>query len=214
MPESGDPRLCRHGEAASLFVFILHPHYHSRCSTVPPKVSNHNRHTSDGSIALNEPRGWKPATKSVPTNESGRKTSTKTAAITESRQVKRPHEDHTEDDSFKIPKLTHRNGLPGRPTAGAVEPKQRVTKPKAIINTVPSKRLNVYVVGTNEEGEMGLGAKGTATEYRRPRHNSNLETVGVVQLAAGGMHCVALTHDNRILTWGVNDLGALGRDTT
>jgi regulator of chromosome condensation len=28
------------------------------------------------------------------------------------------------------------------------------------------------------------------------------------------MHCVALTHDNKILTWGVNDQGALGRDTT
>jgi regulator of chromosome condensation len=28
------------------------------------------------------------------------------------------------------------------------------------------------------------------------------------------MHCAALTYDNKILTWGVNDLGALGRDTT
>jgi len=37
--------------------------------------------------------------------------------------------------------------------------------------------------------------------------------VGVVQIAVGGMHCAALTHDNKIYTWGVNDLGALGRDT-
>lgn len=28
------------------------------------------------------------------------------------------------------------------------------------------------------------------------------------------MHTAALTQDNRILTWGVNDQGALGRDTT
>ena len=28
------------------------------------------------------------------------------------------------------------------------------------------------------------------------------------------MHCAALTHDNKILTWGVNDQGALGRETT
>jgi regulator of chromosome condensation len=28
------------------------------------------------------------------------------------------------------------------------------------------------------------------------------------------MHCVALTQDQMILTWGVNDNGALGRDTT
>lgn len=60
---------------------------------------------------------------------------------------------------------------------------------------------------------MGLGAKGTAAEYRRPRHNPNLETLGVVQLAAGGMCCCALTHDNKILMWRVNDLGALGRET-
>ena len=28
------------------------------------------------------------------------------------------------------------------------------------------------------------------------------------------MHVAALTHDGKILTWGVNDQGALGRDTT
>jgi regulator of chromosome condensation len=37
--------------------------------------------------------------------------------------------------------------------------------------------------------------------------------VGVVQIAVGGMHCAALTHDHKILTWGVNDQGALGRHT-
>lgn len=39
------------------------------------------------------------------------------------------------------------------------------------------------------------------------------QDVGVVALAVGGMHCVALTKDNKILTWGVNDQGALGRET-
>lgn len=49
----------------------------------------------------------------------------------------------------------------------------------------------------------------------KPRLNPLLSAadVGVVQLATGGMHCAALTHDNKILTWGVNDEGALGRDT-
>lgn len=28
------------------------------------------------------------------------------------------------------------------------------------------------------------------------------------------MHAIALTHDSEILTWGVNDDGALGRDTS
>jgi regulator of chromosome condensation len=51
---------------------------------------------------------------------------------------------------------------------------------------------------------------------QRPRLNDLLSaaTVGIVDIAVGGMHCVALAHDNKIYTWGVNDLGALGRDTS
>jgi regulator of chromosome condensation len=47
----------------------------------------------------------------------------------------------------------------------------------------------------------------------RPRLNPFLaaKEVGIVALAVGGMHCAALTHNNKILTWGVNDQGALGR---
>jgi alpha-tubulin suppressor-like RCC1 family protein len=62
--------------------------------------------------------------------------------------------------------------------------------------------------------ELGLGSK-NAVNVNRPRLNTNLdaEKVGVVDIAAGGMHAVTLTHDNRILTWGVNDNYALGRET-
>ena len=84
------------------------------------------------------------------------------------------------------------------------------------INAVPTQRLNVFVFGTNESGEMGLGSAIGPDDVEVPTINTKLDakSVGVVQIAAGGMHSVALTHDNRILTWGVNDLGALGRDTT
>ena len=90
------------------------------------------------------------------------------------------------------------------------------TKACDIINEAPTQRLNVYVFGEGTAGELGLGtAKGT-TDVKRPRLNPNLnaDKVGVVQIEAGGMHVVALTHDNKVLTWGVNDQGALGRDTT
>ena len=52
-------------------------------------------------------------------------------------------------------------------------------------------------------------------EVTRPRLNANFDPqeVGVVALAAGGMHGVVLTKGNRILTWGVNDEMALGRET-
>ncbi|CAK3813927.1 Hypothetical predicted protein [Lecanosticta acicola] len=83
------------------------------------------------------------------------------------------------------------------------------------INQPPTERLHVYVFGEGTAGELALGTAKNAVDVKRPRLNPNLsaETVGVVQVAAGGMHCVALTHDNKVLTWGVNDQGTLGRDT-
>ncbi|MCJ1382494.1 hypothetical protein MMC17_005607 [Xylographa soralifera] len=93
---------------------------------------------------------------------------------------------------------------------------KKASKPKVVINEAPTQRLDVYVFGEGSGGELGLGSTGRVTDVQRPRLNPKLSAadVGVVQLAAGGMHAVALTHDNKILTWGVNDQGALGRDTT
>lgn len=89
------------------------------------------------------------------------------------------------------------------------------TATSTTVNIVPTKKLDVYVCGTNCYGELGLGNLWRKSEFARPVLNGNLaaETVGVVQLAVGGIHSAALTHDNKILTWGVNDDAALGRDT-
>lgn len=88
-------------------------------------------------------------------------------------------------------------------------------KPKVVINSAPTTRLNVYVCGEGSSGELGLGPAKNSVDVKRPRLNALLpsDQVGVVQVAVGGMHCVALTHDNKVLTWGVNDQGALGRNT-
>ena len=98
----------------------------------------------------------------------------------------------------------------------AIAEKKSITKPKEVINTSPDKKMNVYVFGEGSAGELGLGSAKGVTDVKRPRLNALLsaETVGIVQIATGGMHAIALTHDNKILTWGVNDQGALGRDTT
>lgn len=99
-------------------------------------------------------------------------------------------------------------------------PSRRRTKVAKVINKAPSDRLRVIVFGGGESGELGLGPaiheKKSPEHAGRPRlnHILDLATVGVVQLAVGGMHCAALTHDGRVLTWGVNDSKALGRDTT
>ncbi|KAH8121588.1 regulator of chromosome condensation 1/beta-lactamase-inhibitor protein II [Trichoderma asperelloides] len=87
------------------------------------------------------------------------------------------------------------------------------------INDAPTQVFDVYVFGEGTSGELGLGSKRVngkkPIDVKRPRLNDNLsaKTVGIVQIACGGMHVVALTRDNKILTWGVNDQGALGRDT-
>lgn len=88
-------------------------------------------------------------------------------------------------------------------------------KPKVVINKAPTQRLDVFVFGEGSSSELGLGTAKNAIDVKRPRLNPLLSAkdVGVVQMAAGGMHVAALTHDNKILTWGVNDSGALGRNT-
>ena len=93
-------------------------------------------------------------------------------------------------------------------------------KPGPKINDAPTQKLNVYVFGEGSAGELGLGhmhesEKRRVLDVKRPRLNANLlpANVGVVQISTGGMHVVALTHNNKILTWGLNDQGALGRST-
>ncbi|KAI9843609.1 MAG: hypothetical protein M1837_006191 [Sclerophora amabilis] len=83
------------------------------------------------------------------------------------------------------------------------------------LNHKLTERLDVCVFGANSCGEFGLGHSSSSAEVARPLLSPNLlgTTVRVVQIATGEMHCAALTHDNRILTWGANDLGASGRDT-
>lgn len=96
----------------------------------------------------------------------------------------------------------------------AARPAKKV-KAKVVINDVPVQKLDVYVFGEGSSGELGLGIAKTAIDVKRPRLNHLLSAkdVGVVQIATGGMHVLALTKDSHILTWGVNDHGALGRDT-
>ncbi len=70
-------------------------------------------------------------------------------------------------------------------------------------------------MGANSGAELGLGPGVKSGNVRFLRLNPYLSgPAGVVQVSLGAMHGVALTADNRILTWGVNDHGALGRDTT
>ena len=131
------------------------------------------------------------------------------------RKPKRKAEEPTQHTKSR--KLKHEADAMPQPAKVASVAKPKVSKPRAakskvVLNNPPTKLLSVYTFGTNEQGELGLGAGASPNVVSRPRLNPKL-SAGVVQIATGGMHCAALTSDNKILTWGVNDLGALGRDT-
>lgn len=87
---------------------------------------------------------------------------------------------------------------------------------RTIVNQPPRQRLDIHVFGSNSQAELGLGKDVDSRPVRRPRANQLLaaQASGIVDIALGAQHCVALSHDNKVLTWGVNDLWALGRDTS
>lgn len=82
--------------------------------------------------------------------------------------------------------------------------------------TARSTPLDVFVWGSGSMCELGLGPDAKTKEVKRPRLNPYLKKneVGVVDLAVGGMHVLALDKSNNLWSWGTNDSGVLGRDTT
>ncbi|KAL4446354.1 hypothetical protein ABPG77_003161 [Micractinium sp. CCAP 211/92] len=69
----------------------------------------------------------------------------------------------------------------------------------------------VFLFGDGDCGQLGMGEE--VTERLRPFPLSIDGGKKVLQIACGGMHTVALLEDGRIFSWGVNDEGALGRET-
>jgi regulator of chromosome condensation len=125
----------------------------------------------------------------------------------------------TPDTEDQPSKTETKRKAPAKAAKTAPVRKERVVSIGKQINSAPTQRLDVYVFGEGSSGELGLGSKKVngkkPIDVKRPRLNDHLaaKNVGVVQIACGGMHAAALTQDNQILTWGVNDQGALGRDT-
>ncbi|XP_027720536.1 regulator of chromosome condensation isoform X2 [Vombatus ursinus] len=68
----------------------------------------------------------------------------------------------------------------------------------------------VLTLGQGDVGQLGLGED--VMERKRPALVSMPE--GIVQAEAGGMHTVCLGKSGQVYTFGCNDEGALGRDTS
>lgn len=67
---------------------------------------------------------------------------------------------------------------------------------------------DVAVCGTGEAGQLGLGE--SILGKRRPTVVASLRNQDINQIAAGGLHCVALDENGKVFTWGCNDEGTLG----
>ncbi|KAI9020374.1 regulator of chromosome condensation 1/beta-lactamase-inhibitor protein II [Hyaloraphidium curvatum] len=75
----------------------------------------------------------------------------------------------------------------------------------------------VYVMGSGETGQLGLGPD--TLEKERPGRLNELRGKGIVDVVAGGMSSFAVSRPDdqgkqHIYSWGCNDQGALGRDTS
>lgn len=68
----------------------------------------------------------------------------------------------------------------------------------------------VLVLGQGDVGQLGLGED--VLERKKPALLNLPE--GIVQAVAGGMHTVCLSDTGNVYTFGCNDEGALGRDTS
>lgn len=141
----------------------------------------------------------------------------KAAAATKKRKLESEDEASPEPEKAPPAKRTKAAATaPSKRQRVAKSPIPKPEKPLPVINTAPERVLEVFAFGNGENGELGLGPSKTETTV--PRRNLFLDPrdptkYHVVQLDCGGMHTIALTKDNKIVTWGVNDKGALGRDT-
>lgn len=76
--------------------------------------------------------------------------------------------------------------------------------------------LDIFCFGTGSMCELGLGPLAKNKEVKRPRLNPFLPVAEakIISFAVGGMHTIALDSNHDIWSWGCNDVGALGRDTS
>jgi regulator of chromosome condensation len=135
----------------------------------------------------------------------------------------------TPSEPSKSTRFVHRQHLPPPPTRPSRKRAHEVVNNTTArhrahdrvphFNPLPSLSSTpgeLFVFGAGSMGELGLGPTPGDRNVKRPRLNAHLrlQEVGVVDVAVGGMHCAAVDRGGRVWTWGVNDQGALGRDTT
>lgn len=98
----------------------------------------------------------------------------------------------------------------------SVLPKASKAKKGALVDNAVAKlhlkrdEGSILVFGNGDCGQLGLGLD--VLEKSRPAAITELNDI--IEVAAGGMHTVCITSDYKVKTFGCNDEGALGRDTS
>ncbi|TPX51738.1 hypothetical protein SeLEV6574_g00126 [Synchytrium endobioticum] len=85
----------------------------------------------------------------------------------------------------------------------------RRAKIQKVYCLIPSTVGQVFIVGNNDCGQLGLGPD--AAERRKPALIKYFNDKLPVQVEAGGLHNMVLTADGKLHSWGCNDQFALGR---
>ncbi|KAG2233476.1 hypothetical protein INT48_003182, partial [Thamnidium elegans] len=103
-------------------------------------------------------------------------------------------------------------------------PSTTITKRSASIENSQTKRAkhdvnsivkapttvgNVFVFGTGDTGQLGLGED--MLERKRPMPLKVLDDQNIIDVVSGGMHSIAITKEGKLWSWGCNDQRALGR---
>lgn len=100
-----------------------------------------------------------------------------------------------------------------RATAPAPAPSARIA---GEADSEKGDGYDIYVFGDGSNGQLGLGEdvleRPRPTRLKLPPSPGLPARCAVRSIAVGGMHCVAVTVNGDVYTWGVNDEGALGRD--
>ncbi|KAF1365297.1 RCC1/BLIP-II [Lizonia empirigonia] len=178
---------------------------------VPTKASRADKPPAAGRARANKTATSAPAPAPAPAKKMAKRKKDEESDI-EEEEVEPEAKKAKVDRPKAAPKAAKVAKDPSKP---APRGPRRVRGKKTEINAVRyTEPLKVFVFGEGSSGELGFGATKKAIDVKRPRYNEALSNQNVVRVAAGGMHVVALTKDNKILTWGVNDNGALGRDTS
>ncbi|KAG5680923.1 hypothetical protein PVAND_010399 [Polypedilum vanderplanki] len=91
--------------------------------------------------------------------------------------------------------------------------KAKKANPPFVLNvpTLPTKSGHPLACGQNDVGQLGFHTD-EVDEKTRPVLLKDI--IDIVDVKAGGMHSLCLTKNGEIWSFGCNDEGALGRDTT